>query len=34
LAASRRSQAEYNRRMNAVIDHIDRHLDKKLDLAG
>jgi AraC family transcriptional regulator len=34
LAASRRSQAEYNRRMNAVIDHIDRHLDQKLDLAA
>ncbi len=34
MAASRRSQAEYNRRMNAVIDHIDRHLDKKLDLAA
>jgi AraC family transcriptional regulator len=34
LAASRRSQAEYHRRMNAVIDHIDRHLDKKLDLAA
>jgi AraC family transcriptional regulator len=34
LAASRRSQAEYNRRMHAVVDHIDRHLDKKLDLAA
>ena len=34
MAASRRSQAEYNRRMNAVIDHIDRHLDRKLDLAA
>jgi len=33
LAASRRSQAEYKRRMNAVVDHIDRHLDQKLDLA-
>jgi len=34
LAASRRSQAEYNRRMHAVVEYIDRHLDKKLDLAA
>ena len=30
---SRRSQAEYARRMNAVVDYIDRQLDQKLDLA-
>ena len=29
----RRSQAEYNRRMHAVIEYIDRHLDPNLDLA-
>jgi hypothetical protein len=29
LAASRRGLAEYNRRMNAVVDYIDRHLDQK-----
>ena len=34
MAASRRSQAEYNRRMHAVVEYIDRHLDKKLDLAA
>jgi AraC family transcriptional regulator len=34
LAASSRSQAEYNRRMHAVVEYIDRHLDKKLDLAA
>ena len=34
MAASRRSQAEYNRRMHAVVDYIDRHLDQKLDLAA
>jgi len=34
VAASRRSQAEYNRRMHAVVDYIDRHLDRKLDLAA
>jgi len=34
LAASRRSQAEYNRRMHAVVEYIDRNLDKKLDLAA
>ena len=33
MAASRRSQAEYNRRMHAVIEYIDRHLDGELDLA-
>ncbi len=31
-ATSRRAAAEYSRRMNAVVDHIDRHLDRKLDL--
>ena len=34
MAASRRSQAEYDRRMHAVVDYIDRHLDQKLDLAS
>ncbi len=29
----RRAAAEYSRRLHAVIDHIDRHLDDKLDLA-
>jgi AraC family transcriptional regulator len=33
VAASRRSQAEYTRRMHAVIEHIDRHLAEELDLA-
>jgi AraC family transcriptional regulator len=33
LATSRRSQAEYDRRMHAVVEYIDRHLDQKLDLA-
>jgi AraC family transcriptional regulator len=33
VAASRRSQAEYDRRMHAVVDYIDRHLDEDLDLA-
>jgi len=28
----RRSQSEYDRRMHAVIEYIDRHLDDKLDL--
>ncbi|HEV7609507.1 MAG TPA: AraC family transcriptional regulator [Steroidobacteraceae bacterium] len=32
MAASRRSQAEYEKRMHAVVEHIDRHLDQKLDL--
>ena len=32
MAASRRSQAEYDKRMHAVVDYIDRHLDEKLDL--
>ena len=26
-------RTEYARRMNAVLDHIDRHLDTPLDLA-
>jgi AraC family transcriptional regulator len=30
--AGSRSQAEYNRRMHAVIEYIDRHLDENLDL--
>lgn len=29
----RRAAAEYSRRLHAVIDYIDRHLDDKLDLA-
>ena len=33
MAASRRSQAEYQKRMHAVIEYIDRHLDEELDLA-
>src|SRR5690349_17990030 len=32
MAASRRSQAEYDKRMHAVVDYIDRHLEEKLDL--
>jgi AraC family transcriptional regulator len=32
VAASRRSQAEYDKRMHAVVEYIDRHLDQKLDL--
>lgn len=32
MAASRRSQAEYQKRMHAVIEYIDRHLDRKLEL--
>jgi AraC family transcriptional regulator len=32
MASSRRSQAEYQKRMHAVVEHIDRHLDQKLDL--
>jgi AraC family transcriptional regulator len=28
------SQAEYNRRLHAVVEYIDRHLDQKLDLAA
>ena len=32
MAASRRSQAEYDKRMHAVVEYIDRHLDQKLDL--
>jgi len=33
VTSSRRSQLEYDRRLHAVIEHIDRHLDDKLDLA-
>jgi len=33
VTSSRRSQREYDRRLHAVIEHIDRHLDAKLDLA-
>ena len=33
MTSSRRSQLEYDRRLHAVIDHIDRHLEDKLDLA-
>ncbi len=33
MPTARRSQSEYDRRMHAVIEHIDRHLDDKLDLA-
>ncbi|HEU5134159.1 MAG TPA: helix-turn-helix domain-containing protein, partial [Steroidobacteraceae bacterium] len=29
-----RALKEYDRRMNAVVEHIDRHLDQKLDLAA
>jgi AraC family transcriptional regulator len=32
MAASRRSQAEYDKRMHAVVEYIDRHLEEKLDL--
>jgi len=32
VAASRRSQAEYDKRMHAVVEYIDRHLEEKLDL--
>ena len=31
--ASARSENEYQRRLHAVIEHIDRHLDENLDLA-
>ena len=34
MATARRSQSEYDRRLHAVIEHIDRHLDEKLDLAS
>jgi AraC family transcriptional regulator len=30
---TRRSQHEYDRRMHAVVDYVDKHLDAKLDLA-
>jgi AraC family transcriptional regulator len=33
VASARRSEAEYQRRLHAVIEHIDRHLDENLDLA-
>jgi AraC family transcriptional regulator len=33
LAAPRRSQVEYERRLHAVVEYVDRHLDDKLDLA-
>jgi AraC family transcriptional regulator len=33
VAASRRSQAEYDKRLHAVIEYIDRHLAEELDLA-
>jgi AraC family transcriptional regulator len=33
MAASRRSQAEYDKRLHAVIEYIDRHLSEELDLA-
>ena len=33
MTAPRRSQAEYDRRMHAVIEYIDRHLDESLDVA-
>jgi AraC family transcriptional regulator len=33
VASARRSEAEYQRRLHAVIEHIDRHLDEDLDLA-
>jgi AraC family transcriptional regulator len=32
LSSRRRSEIEYGRRLHAVLDHIDRHLDSKLDL--
>jgi AraC family transcriptional regulator len=34
VSAPRRSQAEYNRRMHAVIEYIDRHLDQDLELGA
>ena len=33
MASARRSEAEYQRRLHAVLEHIDRHLDQNLDLA-
>jgi AraC family transcriptional regulator len=33
VASARRSEAEYQRRLHAVLEHIDRHLDENLDLA-
>jgi AraC family transcriptional regulator len=33
LSGTRRSQAEYERRLHAVTEYIDRHLDSELDLA-
>lgn len=32
MATARRSQAEYQRRLHAVIDHVDRHIDRDLEL--
>jgi AraC family transcriptional regulator len=32
VANSRRSQAEYQKRIHAVVEYIDRHLDQRLDL--
>lgn len=33
MVASRSSQAEYQKRLHAVIEYVDRHLDEDLDLA-
>jgi AraC family transcriptional regulator len=33
VASARRSEAEYQRRLHAVIEYIDRHLPENLDLA-
>ena len=33
MASARRSEAEYQRRLHAVVEYIDRHLDENLDLA-
>jgi AraC family transcriptional regulator len=33
VGSTRRSEAEYQRRLHAVIEYIDRHLDDELDLA-
>ena len=33
MASPRRSEAEYQRRLHAVIEYIDRHLDGNVDLA-
>ncbi|MEO8016667.1 MAG: GyrI-like domain-containing protein [Pseudomonadota bacterium] len=34
MVASGRNEIEYDRRMHAVIEHIDRHLDQNLELAA